>query len=295
MGPRLATLTWRRILAGILVASLVAGALAVVWFRVGGLHPAGSGPYSPAPAELRGTAPPRVGEHSEALTDVLRVAFVGASVTRGWYASSTQKAFPERAAALLPTQGKDVLWTVLAEPGAPVDVAEHWKFPRYQDIVVVHVVSDDFLYGTPLQEYGQRYGTLLRRILHASPGARLVCVGDWGKIGAVDWRGIVSYSYDAVVHASCDSHGGTYVPLNELYDIPAARGPVGRLTPFGISDAFHPNDYGHLLIGRTIVQGLEGHAPAEAVPVPGASTRVPALRRPTPGTPPHRRSGRTRQ
>jgi hypothetical protein len=97
------------------------------------------------------------------------------------------------------------------------------------------------------------------------------------------------------VHTSCDSHGGTYVPLNELYDIPGARGPVGRLTPFGISDAFHPNDFGHLLIGRTIVQGLEGNAPPEAVPVPGASTQVPALPRPTPGTPPQRRSGRTRQ
>ena len=295
MRHRLRTPAWRLALAATLGALVVAGLLSAAWLRVGGLRLPGSNLSSPAPVETSGSEQPRAGEHGAALTDVLRIAFVGASVTRGWFATSTTRAFPERSAAILPTQGRDVLWTVLAEPGAPVDVAERWRFPRHQDIVVVHVVSDDFLYGTPLQEYARRYDVLLRRILRASPKAHLMCLGDWGRIGAIDQAGIVAYSYDSAVHASCDSDGGTYVPINQLYDVPGARGPAGRLTPFGISDAVHPNDLGHNLIGQTVVQGLEGHVPAEPVPPPGAASKAPVLPRPTPGTPPQRRSGRTKQ
>jgi lysophospholipase L1-like esterase len=243
-----------------------------------------------------GTAEPGLaGEHSRARRDVQRVMFVGASVTRGWFASSLSRAFPERVSAMLPTEQQDVLWTVLADPGAPVDVAERWQLRRNQDIVVVHVVSDDFLYGTPLREYDMRYRTLLRRILDASPRARLVCLGDWGRIGAVNRLGTVAYSYDRVVDAACASHGGTYVPINQNYDVPGARGPSGRRTGFGISDDFHPNDFGHMLIAQTVMQGLQGHPPAEPVPAPGAPSEQPVLPRPTPGTPPDTRSGRKTQ
>lgn len=275
------------------VVAAVAVALMATLFAVQRWGPFPPRSPSPAVAVLSGSAAPPSASPGWRDRHTVHVTFIGASVTRGWFASRTAAAFPERTADTLAGRGRDVRWTVEAEPGAPVDTAEQWSFPRRQDIVVVHVVTDDFLHGTPLPEYQARYRHLLGEVRAASPHAQLLCLGDWSRIGAVDRAGHSSYAYDAIVHDACAAYQGTYVPLNQLYDVPGVRGPPGRPTPFGISDAFHPNDAGHSLISQTVIDGLDGHPPVEQFPQMLVQAEPPALPRPSPGSTPETRRGRS--
>jgi lysophospholipase L1-like esterase len=249
---------------------------------------------SERPADISGMDAPRPRTlRADATRRTLQIGFVGASVTRGWYVSAAADAFPQRTSELLAQRGQDVRWTVVARPGATVDVADGWQPPRGENVVVVHIVSNDFLYGTPLAGYRAGYRALLAHVRRASPRARLVCLGDWGRVGAVDRAGIAASGYDRVVSAACARDGGTYVPLNQIYDVPGARGPAAGSSPFGVTDDFHPNDLGQLLIAEAVLQGLDGHPPHETMPTAPVQVHAPPARpRPTPGTSPDTRSGR---
>lgn len=215
----------------------------------------------------------------------LRIAFIGASITRGWYATSVQDAYPAVTARLLAhSRGRAVDWRVVALPGAPVADVLTWHVPQAQDIVVVHVVSNDFLYGTPLPDYQARYHALMGRIRKVSPGAQIVCMGDWGTVGATNQLGTSAYAYDTVVSQECAGVHGTYVPINQDYSVAGARGPAGYPSLFGPTrGTFHPNDLGDRLIANSIMQGLNGSPPVEQVPPPPAAG-VP----PRPARTPHR-------
>jgi hypothetical protein len=156
------------------------------------------------------------------------------------------------------------------------------------------VVSDDFLYGTPPADYQARYHALLGEILAASPHAQVVCLGDWGRVGALNGLGTSAYSYDTIVSQECQAVHGTYVPLNQNYDVPGARGPGGHPSVFGPARGdFHPNDLGDRLIADSIMQGLNGSPPVEQVPpqtgaaVPGPEHRGARA----PGAPPVQTGG----
>jgi hypothetical protein len=41
----------------------------------------------------------------------------------------------------------------LGRARTPVEVALRWPIPADQDVVVIHLISDDFLYGTSLAVY----------------------------------------------------------------------------------------------------------------------------------------------
>lgn len=125
---------------------------------------------SERPADISGMDAPRPRTlRADATRRTLQIGFVGASVTRGWYVSAAADAFPQRTSELLAQRGQDVRWTVVARPGATVDVADGWQPPRGENVVVVHIVSNDFLYGTPLAGYRAGYRALLAHVRRASP------------------------------------------------------------------------------------------------------------------------------
>lgn len=253
------------------------------------------GPPTPAPAAdqpARTSADRQAPREGEARS--LRVAFVGASVTRGWYVTSLEDAYPAVTARLLSrSRDRAVDWSVVAQPGAPVATVLTWELPRDQDIVVLHVVSDDFLYGTPPAEYQARYHALLRELLAVSPRAHLVCLGDWGKVGAVNRLGTPAFTYDSIVHQECAAVSGTYVPLNQDYDVPVARGPRDHPSVFGPARGdFHPNDAGDRLIAESVMQGLSGSPPVEQAPPPTSTVAPsPEATQPEPGATPRRTGG----
>ena len=282
------------LLAGLIVvavlATVLAGALVL-------RRPPVTGGTSPTPAPAGGQ-PARTSADAQAPAHgegrALRVAFVGASVTRGWYVSSLEDAYPAVTARLLArSRDRTVDWSVVAQPGAPVADALTWEFPRDQDIVVLHVVSDDFLYGTPPAEYQSKYRALLHELLAVSPRAHLVCLGDWGKVGAVNHLGTSAYTYDTAVYQECAGVGGTYVPLNQDYDVPGARGPRGHPSVFGPARGdFHPNDMGDRLIAESVMQGLSGTPPVEQAPPPTSTAAPPPQAEPGgTGAPPSRTGG----
>jgi lysophospholipase L1-like esterase len=248
------------LLAGLLVVAVLGTVLAgaLVLRR---LPAAGGSSPRPTPAANQ-QAPSRTEARA------LRVAFVGASVTRGWYVTSLEDAYPAVTARLLArSRDRAVDWSVVARPGAPAAAVLTWELPRDQDIVVLHVVSNDFLYGTPLAEYQTRYRALLHELLAVSPRAQLVCLGDWGKVGAVNRLGASAYTYDTTVSQECSGVGGTYVPLNQDYDVAGARGPRGHPSMFGPARGdFHPNDEGDRLIAASVMQGVNGSPPIEQAP-----------------------------
>jgi hypothetical protein len=198
----------------------------------------------------------------------IRMEFVGASVTRGWYVTSIEDDYPAVAARIIAGErGRPVDWKVTAEPGAPVARALTWSLPTDQDLIVVDIVTDDFLYATSLATFESQYTDLLQKVRRGSPRAGFVCVGDWGPIGAVDQAGKTAYSFDQIVAATCDAFDGVYVPIDQIYDVPGARGPLGHPSIVGpAQNLFHPNDYGDELIGEAVVSGINGDPPAESVP-----------------------------
>ena len=277
-------------MAGLLVVAVLgtvlAGALVL-------RRPPVAGGSSPRPTPV---ANQPAGQQAPSRTEAraLRVAFVGASVTRGWYVTSLGDAYPAVTARLLArSRERPVDWSVVARPGAPVAAVLRWELPRDQDIVVLHVVSNDFLYGTPPAEYQTRYRALLHELLAGSPRSHLVCLGDWGKVGAVNRLGASAYTYDTIVSQECGGVGGTYVPLNQDYDAPGARGPRGHPSVFGPARGdFHPNDEGNRLIAASVVQGLNGSSPVEQAPT-SQSTVAPQrpAEPPAPAASPSRTGG----
>lgn len=200
--------------------------------------------------------------------------FVGASVTRGWYVTTTENGYPAVAArTIAQIHRRDVEWKVTALPGATVQQTLSWNYPTGQDLVVIDIVTNDFLRSTPMSSFEASFTALLQKLRQGSPKAGFVCLGDWGKIGGVDLRGESAYSFDQIVSTTCRAFSGIYVPINQIFDLPGARGPVGHPSIVGPAhDAFHPNDYGDQLIAQAVVAAIEGDPPTEAVPIGPAIT-----------------------
>lgn len=210
--------------------------------------------------------PPASGTASEPAAVPSRVLFVGASVTRGYYSTEAGGAYPAELDHLLIAGGRPVRATIVAHPGARVSEAAAWPLPRGQNIVVIHLVTNDFRRSTPLSAYRASYDRLLEGLRRYSPRARLLCLGDWGPAVAVNEADVAAVDYDAVVKSACQARGGAFVPLSQVYADSRNRGPAGRPTPFGRSDRFHPTDTGQLAIAQTALAGLDGNPPAEALP-----------------------------
>ncbi|MFZ0214567.1 MAG: GDSL-type esterase/lipase family protein [Candidatus Dormiibacterota bacterium] len=241
--------------------------------------------FQEAPAQFGANLDPAGARHDGSL----RMSYIGASVTRGWYVTSIDHTFPAVASRIIAgTRSRDVDWHVVALPGAPVGVALKWTIPKDQDIVVIHLISDDFLYGTPIATYQKNYLELLAKIRQASPKAGFVCLGDWGRTDAVNQEGAMAYTYENIAMAACRKYEGVYVPLSQDFEVTDARGPKGHPSLFGPARGeFHPNDYGDQLIAQSIIAGIDGDPAIETVPAgPGTVAPAPIIPQASPGAKP---------
>ena len=198
-----------------------------------------------------------------------KMLFVGASITAGIGASSTAASFPYVLGDEVQKVVGPVQENVVATPGAPVRVALQWPLPAGQDLVVVHMATNDFLQGTPVMEYQSELLTLLRRIRAESPHATLVCLGAWASPDQLNAEQEGPAAYNNADQADCQAVGGSYIPLQSFFGqrrlhdpmplgaSPELRSVLGVYDLGGRTVAFHPSDAGENAIAKAIYGALE--------------------------------------
>ncbi|HEX4213161.1 MAG TPA: SGNH/GDSL hydrolase family protein [Candidatus Dormibacteraeota bacterium] len=212
-----------------------------------------------------------------------RMLFVGASITAGIGATSTADSFPYLLGAEVRKMVGPVEETVVATPGAPVRVALRWPLPTDQDLVVVHMATNDFLRGTPLPLYQSDLLTLLRRIRAGSPHATLVCLGAWASPDQLNVDDQGPAAYNQADQADCQAEGGYYVPLQRFFGqrrlhdpmpvgtSPELRAVLGVYHLGGRTVAFHPSDAGNDAIAQAIYGVLERNDSLRPVDMGGSN------------------------
>lgn len=211
---------------------------------------------------------------------LFRMLFVGASVTSGVGAESPADAYPQKVAAGVRRRVGRVRVTVVAQSGAQVTRAMRWRFPVHQNVVVVHLITNDFLHGTPLSLYSIDLDRVLHRLRRGSPHATLICLGAWANPSTVNRSGLGPGLYDLMAKEDCQGFGGHFEPLRGIFMKPGMHDPatlqIGPPLPHSLGIlvrgrrvAFHPGDAGHEAIALVVYGELE---------------RTDALKRPPPAT-----------
>jgi lysophospholipase L1-like esterase len=147
--------------------------------------------------------------------------------------------------------------------------------PAARRLAIVQVGTNDWLgyrrsgpwEPTPLGEFRTTYARLLGRVAGLA-GPVLLCLGVWAPPGA-DADAALSRSdlYDEAIRGVCAAAGGCFISLADIANDPVTHGPSGRRTPFGISDAGHPNDCGHDHLAAATIRAASAlsHAARPAV------------------------------
>ncbi len=260
-----------RFLARAGIALLLLAAVAAVGVGVSNLHLPGRRATHLVAAhqqrwQLRQLVVDRAGRSGSSAT--LRVLVVGASVSHGLGASSPSHDYVSDLGRMLEARtGRTVDLTVWSRPGARIAVSDSWTLPAGEQVVVVQLITNDFIDATPLLSYQQDLTTLLDRLHATSPRASLLCVGAWEPSYAVNRVGLPVLAYDSIEKSACNGHGGHFLSPSPIFQHSAWRGPAGRLTAFGKGDDFHPNNKGHLHLADAILAQLEAqHAVPPAAP-----------------------------
>lgn len=220
------------------------------------VHHSASAALSPSP-------PPLTPVPERRTVQPVRILFLGASITRGFFSTGADLAYPAVVVERLRARGEAVQPTVIAQPGVEVAQALTWAVPTAQNIVVVQLITNDFRHSIPLSMYQSGYDALLAKIQAASPRARIICLGSWDASQAINGRGATAADYDATTRSACQRSAGVWVPLSQLYAQAGARGPAGVATPFGPADEIHPDDGGQAKIAQAVLAGLESQQAAD--------------------------------
>ncbi|MFZ0216011.1 MAG: SGNH/GDSL hydrolase family protein [Candidatus Dormiibacterota bacterium] len=187
----------------------------------------------------------------------LRVFVIGASVSRGWGASSTRKDYTADLARLIEQKNRRPVSMIIdSVPGAAIAADRTWMIPTNQDIVITQLITNDFILGTPLLQYQQSVDQLLNQVRATSPKASLLCLGAWEPEFSVNRAGIPATAYNSLDQHACKSAHGTFLSLSPIYQVAKFHGPVGRPTAFGRGDRFHPNNQGHARIAAAVYAAL---------------------------------------
>jgi lysophospholipase L1-like esterase len=246
------SLAWLGTLALLLLLVLtgVVGASTPLHVRAATQPPAASpSAAAPSPAETPAPAAP------------LHMLFVGASITAGVGASRPEDGFPAVVERTVQAEIGPTAISVVAHNGAVVEETTRWDLPMEQNVLVVHMVTNDFERATPLAIYRENLRWLLARLRGGSPRARLICLGAWQSAMAHNRLNLGVGAYDGVAKSDCEEQGGVFVPLvpyfmqASLHNSPPHHPPAGHG-----EDGFHPNDLGHERIALAVLEVLlSGH------------------------------------
>lgn len=267
-----------RFLARAGVALLLVAAVAAVGVHVSNLHLARARASHPVVAHALRWRLRQVQVLPATPADssgTLRVLIVGASISHGLGASAPSHDYASDLARMLQQQtGRSVELTVWSHSGARIAASDGWALPRGQRVVIVQLITNDFIDATPLLVYQQDLGALIDRVRATSPQASLLCLGAWEPAYAVNRVGIPVLAYDSIERQSCAAHGGSFLSPSPIFQHTAWRGPAGRLTAFGRGDDFHPNNQGHLHLAEAILAQLRSR---HAIPGPAGGPRSTTL------------------
>lgn len=183
-----------------------------------------------------------------------RFLFLGGRITHGFFASSSDTAYPAVVSNALRQDFS--LKSVQLHLGNATSAGFTSAVSPDQALVVVEVGTSE---DTPLRTFVPRYAQLVQRARATWKNAALICLGIWGGAGN---------PYDTDIARSCHRAGGTFVGIADLYERNALRGPVGTQTSAGTRDNFHPNDDGHAAIADRIIQVLARKPLAALTPSP---------------------------
>lgn len=180
----------------------------------------------------------------------LRVAFIGDSLTVGQSATASERTFRQRIIDSWGGSGQ-VRADEYARAGFTTSQVDRLVPPGKQvNVAIVETGTNDFWQRMAPEQVKADYGTLLDKIRAASPRATLICLGVWQ-------RPVDANPYDLEIKDQCSAHGGRFMPLAGIYDLEGVRGPANvPLEGGGVSDAFHPNDVGHLKIASVITSSV---------------------------------------
>ena len=184
---------------------------------------------------------------------MMHVLFVGASITSGMEQSSLDDTYPGRVVGGLRNQGYRVDWQERARWGALAADALTWPYPPDQQFIAVHLITNDFVRGTPIDSYQDALRQVLADLRAGSPQAHLLCLGVWGAPNSVNLNHVSLAAYDAAAQQTCESEQGAFVPLDRIFATAGSRGPVGQVTPWGPTDGWHPNDVGAQRIADAVL------------------------------------------
>ena len=173
---------------------------------------------------------------------------IGDSISAGKYAVTADRTFPARI-----SQQLGMSLVLIAHSGAKAA----WALPylaqaqaAHPALVTIELGTNDMGFHTPIDQFAQQYETIVSAV--SQPGTLVLCIGSW----------LPGPSYDAVISATCDRHGGTFVSLDGFYAVNAFHAGDGHPTYLGVSDWFHPGDEGHAAIAAAVVLALPGHQTA---------------------------------
>jgi acyl-CoA thioesterase-1 len=209
-----------------------------------------------APSEVLGV---HASADNQALQGKVYVA-LGDSISAGRYATAQDDIFPALVADKL---GMNL--DLVARSGAKAA----WAIPQlgtvaasHPALVTIELGTNDVGFNTPPDTFAAQYETIVSAL--AGPSTRVLCIGSW----------LPSASFDDIIAATCQRHGGTFVSLNGFYGVNDFHAQDGGSSYLGRTDWFHPGDQGHAAIAAAILSAL-GAGPAPVVgPLPSAP-RIP--------------------
>ncbi len=202
------------------------------------------------------TGATRPGSPATQAGTVTHVLFIGASITSGMEQSTLDETYPGQVVAGLRHQGFSVDWQERARWGALAADALTWPYPPDQQVIAIHLISNDFVRGTPIDAYQEALGHLLVDLRGSSPQARLVCLGVWGAPNSVNLAHVPLAAYDAAARQTCEGEHGDFIPLDGIFATAGSRGPRGQVTPWGPTDGWHPNDVGAQRIADAVLAAI---------------------------------------
>ncbi len=203
---------------------------------------AGNGETNKKSAELRVT--------QADLKHKYTLAFIGDSLTEGFYATQRNKCFLNLVQKAIGLEGVSALH-VRGKAGALVKLLHDAGNLDYflaavderVDAVVVELGTND-VGVTAFEEFEQNYQKLVSGIRRKNSRALILCLGVW--------RGDDGKKYDEAIQRSAQSVGGEFSSLSDLYKKIYNHAKPHIQTPWGESDAFHPSDEGHAKIADRI-------------------------------------------
>jgi len=236
----------------ILSVQVAIAAIGLVVIAQGAVKP-NIGNAEPRPIPTFGVQQPT--ETEQAATPLVRptdrdigVVFAGDSLTYGLFASAEEKGYRPQVVAALEKDGP-VEWSRGGQTGNKIQaVSDSITFPATTDLVILELGTND-VWKTAQADIPAQYDALIAKAKASAPNVKIVCVGVWSD---VDGR----RNYDAPIQKSCESAGGAFLSLADIYDAEGTKGPAGKESFGGVSDNFHPNDTGYRAIADLILGEL---------------------------------------